>query len=143
MLRHMTGSDARPSRPHVPLGALWFGLFGAAAAWSIQELVSFALVSHSCYPDWQPRTLPIHAGTWTIALLIGIGMLVLGASAALRAWAAWRRTEQPDATPIGHRLKVGEEREHFMAAGGMVVSGLVLFTIVLNLLSVFLVPPCG
>ncbi len=139
----MTGSESGPSRPMVRLRDLWFGLFAAAAAWSIQELASFALVSHSCYPDWRPRPLPTIAGTWTGALLLGLGMLVLGVSGALRAWLAWRKTEQHTATPIGHCLDVGEERAHFMAAGGLVVSGLVLFTIVLNLLGVLLLQPCG
>lgn len=67
----MTSQHPAPGRHLVGLGALWFGLFGAAAAWSVQELVSFAVVSHSCYPDWHPRAAPtstLTAPAPTIAL---------------------------------------------------------------------------
>jgi len=139
----MTSQHPAPGRHLVGLGALWFGLFGAAAAWSVQELVSFAVVSHSCYPDWHPRAAPTIGGTWTLALLVGLVMLVLGVAAALTAWRSWRRTGEADGGGIHHQLEVGERRVHFMATSGLVVSGLALFAIVLNLVVVFMAPICG
>jgi hypothetical protein len=139
----MTSHHPAPGRHLVGLGALWFGLFGAAVAWSVQELVSFAVVSHSCYPDWHPRPGPTVAGTWTIALVLGLLMLVLGASAGLTAWRSWRRTGEPGGGRIHHQLEVGERRVHFMATSGLVVSGLVLFAILLNLVALFMAPICG
>jgi uncharacterized membrane protein YidH (DUF202 family) len=139
----MTSPHPVPARHLVGLGALWFGLFGAAAAWSVQEVVSFAVVSHSCYPDWRPRAAPTVAGTWTIALVVGLVMLALGVSAAATAWRSWRRSEEAGARGIAHQLEVGERRVHFMATSGLVVSGLILFTILLNLLVLFMAPICG
>jgi hypothetical protein len=139
----MTSHHPAPGRHLVGPGALWFGLFGAAVAWSVQELVSFAVVSHSCYPDMRPRPAPTIAGTWSIALALGLVMLVLGVSAGVTAWRSWRRTEEPGGTRIAHQLEVGERRVHFMATSGLVVSGLVLFAIVLNLVALFLAPICG
>lgn len=139
----MTSSHPAPGRHLVGLGALWFGLFGAAVAWSVQELVSFAVVSHSCYPDWRPRAAPTIAGTWTISLIVGLVMLVVGVGAGLTAWRSWRRTGEAGGDQIHQQLEVGERRIHFMATSGLVVSGLVLFAIVLNLVVLFMAPVCG
>jgi hypothetical protein len=124
----MTAPHPAVTRPAPGLGLLWFGLFGAAAAWSVQELVSYAVIAHSCYPDWQPRTVPTVSGTWTIALLVGLVMLAVGVTGTLTAWRASQRTQQ---------------RPHFMAAAGLGVSGLMLYTILLNLIALFMVSPCG
>jgi len=139
----MTSHHPAPARQLVSLRALWFGLFGAAAAWSVQELVSFALVSHSCYPDWRPRAAPTIAGTWTIVLVVGLAMLALGVAAAATAWRSSRRSEEPGGGRLAHQLEVGERRVHFMATSGLVVSGLLLFTILLNLVVLFMAPICG
>jgi hypothetical protein len=139
----MTSQHPAPGRHLVGLGALWFGLFGAAVAWSVQELVSFAVVSHSCYPDWRPRGSPALDGTWSIALVVGVLMLALGAGAGVTAWRSSRRTAEAGGRGIHHQLEVGERRAHFMATSGLVVSGLVLFAIVLNLIALFVAPMCG
>ena len=139
----MTSRHPAPARHLVGLGALWFGLFGAAVAWSVQELVSFAVVSHSCYPDWHPRATPTVGGTWSIALVVGLLMLVLGVGAGVTAWSSWRRTGEAGGGGIHRQLEVGEQRARFMATSGMVVSGLVLFAILLNLIVLFMAPICG
>jgi hypothetical protein len=139
----MSSPHPAPGRHLVGLGALWFGLFGAAVAWSVQELVSFAVVSHSCYPDWRPRAAPTVAGTWTISLIVGLLMVGLGVGAGLRAWRSWRQTREAGGDRIHQQLDVGERRVHFMATSGLVVSGLVLFAILLNLIVVFMAPICG
>jgi hypothetical protein len=139
----MRSHRSAPAGHLVGLGALWFGLFGAAVAWSLQELVSFAVVSHSCYPDWRPRATPTVAGTWALALVAGLLMLMLGVSAGVTAWRSWRRSEGSGGRSIAHQIEVGERRVHFMATSGLVVSGLVLFAMVLNLIVLFIVPVCG
>ena len=132
-----------PARHAVGLGALWFGLFGAPVAWSIQELVSFAVVSHSCFPFWQPLTLPRIAGTWTIALVVSLLTLALGAAAGATAWRSWRRTGSRQGEHAERQAEVGEGRARFMALSGLIVSGMVIYNMVLNFLTLFLVPPCG
>ena len=139
----MTDGHPAPGRHLVAPGVLWFGLFGAAAAWSVQELVSFAVVSHACYPDWQPRAAPVLPGAWTIALAVSVLMLLLGLVGATSAWFGWRRSAPDEADSIHRQLEVGERRVHFMATSGLIVSGLILFTIVLNLIGLFILPPCG
>jgi hypothetical protein len=113
---------------------LWFGLFGAVAAWSLQELLSYGLVAHACYPDWRPRSLPAVAGLWSITLVVSAVALAWAGTAALASWWARRKTAMsgPDAS----------DRLRFMANGGLLVSGMVLFAVVLNLVALFLVPMC-
>ena len=106
-----TATHPAPARHAVGLGALWFGLFGAPVAWSIQELASFAVVSHSCYPSWQPLTVPSIAGAWTIALVIYLATLALGIAAAGTAWRAWRRTGEAQGESAPRQVEVGELEE--------------------------------
>ena len=132
-----------PPRHAVGLGALWFGLFGAPVAWSIQELVSFAVVSHSCFPSRRPLGAPSSAGTWTIALMVSLLTLVLGAAGAVAAWRAWQRTRAAAEHGAVRQVEAGEGRVRFMAVSGLIVSGMILYNMVLNLMALFIVPPCG
>ena len=52
--------------------ALWFGLFGAPVAWSLQLLASYALVAHGCYPDAEPMAMPVVPGLRTLVLGTGV-----------------------------------------------------------------------
>jgi hypothetical protein len=132
-----------PARHVVGLPALWFGLFGAPVAWTVQELASSAVIGHSCFPHWRPLELPSIAGTWVIALIVSILTLALGAAAALVAWRSWQRTRAAHGADATRQAEVGEGRARFMALSGLVVSGLVLYNMVLNLLVLFFVPACG
>jgi hypothetical protein len=143
---HPAPTRNAPGGGAVSLRALWFGLFGAPLAWSIQELVSYATVSHACYPSWEPLTLPRFAGTWTIAFVVSLLTLALGVAAALTAWRSWRRTKRQDREETdaeARQAEIGEGRTRFMAMSGLIVSGMVLYNMVLNGLTLFLVPPCG
>lgn len=136
-------SHPAPARHRVALPALWFGLFGAPVAWTLQELASTAIVGHSCYPSWQPLTFPSIAGTWVIALVVSILTLALGVAAALTAWRSWQRTRPLHDTAAERQADVGEGRARFMALSGLILSGMVLYNMVLNLIVLFIVPACG
>lgn len=118
-----------PARHTAGLGLLWFGLFGAAAAWSIQELVGYAVITHACYRSWQPLSHSSVGGAWWIALGMSLLTLLVAAAAALTAHRWWRRARQ--------------ERVRFMALSGLIVSSIFLFNIVMNTIVLFLVPACG
>jgi hypothetical protein len=132
-----------PRRHTVGLGALWFGLLGAPAAWSVQELASYAVVAHACFPSWQPYALPTIPGTWTIAVVVSLLMIAVALAGVVTAWRSWGRTEPRTVRSGFHQAEVGEGRTQFMAFSGLLVSGMVLYTMVLNFLMLFLVPPCG
>lgn len=136
-------THAAPARHLVGLGALWFGLFGAAAAWSIQELVGYAVIAHACYASWRPLPGSSIGGVWTIALVVSLLTLLVAAAAALTAHRSWRRTRQEHRSAERRQLEAGEGRVRFMALSGLIVSSIFLFNIVMNTIVLFLVPACG
>jgi hypothetical protein len=119
---------------------LWFDLFGAAVAWSLQELIAYGVISHACYPDWRPRSLVVPAGTWRLALVILAITAALGAFGAAAAWRAWRKTASVSSD--AYDFRTAEDRVRFMALGGVALSGMVLFAVLLNLLSFLFLPLC-
>src|SRR5690348_15295173 len=110
----------------VSLTALWFGLFGAAAAWSVQELVNYALLAHACYPSWYPLAAPTTPAAWPLSVVVSIVALLVGTAAVLTALQAWRRARAQ------HGREVSEERKRFMASSGVIVSSILLANIVMN-----------
>lgn len=141
----MTASPSRP-RPapqDVALAALWFGLFGAAAAWAVQELLGYAVVSHACFPSWRPSEVPTTRGTWGLTVGVTVALLGLGAAGAGVAYRSWSRTRPAHDDSLPHQAEVGEGRPRFMALGGLLVSGMILFGMVMNTIVLFLIAPCG
>lgn len=132
-----------PASYKVGLTALWFGLFGAAVAWSVQELAGYAIIAHACYPSWQPRMIPAASGVWTITLVMSLFMVALGIAAGLTAYRSWRRTQRDQSRDDERQLEVGEDRARFMAISGIIVSSILLFNLLMNAIVLFLVPPCG
>jgi hypothetical protein len=124
------------------LAALWFGLFGAAIAWSLQELSSYAILAHGCYPSWQPLAALSSPASWSAALVVSVVALLIGLTASLTAYRAWQRTSSGDESHT-HHLDVGEGRERFMALSGIIVSLIMLGNIVMNAIVLLSVPACG
>lgn len=121
--------------------ALWFGLFGAPALWSVQVMSGFAITAHGCFP----RALPLASPTLDVrafALLITI-VAALGAIAAgLTAHASWRRVTH-ECVSSHATLDAEAERTRFMAFSGILVSVLFLLAIALSFVSISMVPACS
>ena len=133
-------SDHMPSRPRLP--ALWFGLFGAPAAWTVMFMVSYAMSAHSCYPHDTPLSTPTLGGLRGLIAAVMMGAIVVAAAAGAVALAAWRATNDEVPGIEGARAS-HEVRAHWMALGGMLVSILFLFLIALSGVPVLMVPPCS
>lgn len=99
--------------------ALWVGLIAAPLAWSLQELLGYGLSARAC--GGAPGV--------GIAELIVAGSAVMVAGLGLVASRSARR-----------RAGAGGGTDRFMAEGGMLVSGIFLFGIVMNLAGYLLVP---
>lgn len=134
---------AAPQQHAVSLPALWFGLFGAFAAWSLQTLINYALVAHACYPGFVPRAVPIIGGVSTIALGVSIITLLVALAASLTALSSWRATRSERGGRAERLLEVGDGRTRFMAAAGLILSGIFTLTIVLNGVPLFMLPTCS
>jgi hypothetical protein len=127
-----------PVRPAL----LWFGLFGAAAAWSLQELASYAILAHGCFPAWRPLAALSSPADWSAALGVSVAALLIGVTASLTAYCAWQRTGAGEESHTTH-LDVGEGRERFMALSGIIVSLIMLANILMNAVVLLSVPACG
>jgi hypothetical protein len=103
---------------------LWFGLFGACAAWSLQELLSYGLVARGCL-DLAGSVAAAHRG----ATAVSAGLVLVGVIALLAAVTALRRVDRG--------------RAAFMALGGVVVSGTFVVGLLANFVVLFLAPACG
>jgi hypothetical protein len=132
-----------PGRDRVSLRALWFGLAGAPAAWSLQLTIQYALAAHDCYPHRTPSARPLgHAlgPVIGIATVLAVAIAVGAFGTALYAW----RVTRDEVTPWSHAalLEVGEGRTRFMAYAGMLASLLFLFGIGLNAIASVLAGAC-
>ena len=123
--------------------ALWFGLFGAPVAWSLQLLASYALVAHGCYPDAEPMTMPVVPGLRTLVLGTGAAALAVAFLAGGSAWRSWRATQQEHEGGHEGLLEAGEERTRFMALAGLLLSAFFVLGIVMNVVPLLLLRPCG
>jgi len=139
-----------PERGHVALPALWFGIFGAPAAWSVQTLVNLSVASHACYPRLFPLTAPITSARG-IVFAVSLFALVTCLAALAVATRSWRRTRGEHHAATGRArehdrgtaaLETGEGRTRFMALSGVLTSLLFLVASLVHTASVFLVRPC-
>jgi hypothetical protein len=123
--------------------ALWFGLFGAPAVWSLQLLASYALVAHGCYPDAEPMTIPVVPGLRTLVLAAGAAALAVALLAGGRAWQSWRAMRHEHQDEHEGLLEISAGRTRFMALAGMLLSAVFVLGIVMNIVPVLLLRPCG
>jgi hypothetical protein len=101
----------------------WYGLFGAALAWTGQHLVSFGASYAACQRVSSHWGLDIH--TWVIAATaVGITFAVLAELAALKVLRDTRQLEYEDAPPLG--------RQHFFAYAAALGNILFIVAITLN-----------
>jgi hypothetical protein len=141
-----------PERQRVGLGALWFGLAGGPAAWSIQMLVSLPVAAHACFPRLTPLSSPSFGGVRGVVFLLGVMAFGVSALAAGVAWRTWSRTrqEQQEASGAGAHhdasvalLETGEGRTRFMALAGVMTSLTFLLVTAAHAATLFLVAPCA
>jgi hypothetical protein len=133
-----------PARDQIALGTLWFGLFGAAAAWSVQTVANYVVASHTCFPRLYPLATPTigRAALWWIVVIVSLVALVIGVLGGLAALRSWRATREETGGHAHWALETGEGRTRFMASAGLVTSGIFIIAILVNAASAVLVNPC-
>lgn len=133
-----------PERNRVALGTLWFGLFGAAAAWSVQTLVNYVVAAHTCYPKLYPLDTPTigPAALWWVTVIVSLVMLVVGVLGALAAVRSWSVTRHETGGHTQWALDTGAGRTRFMATAGLVTSAIFIVAILVNGAASVVVSPC-
>ena len=105
----------------------WYGLFGAAFAWTAQLVVGWGVAYADCTAA--SRHWGLDLVTWEIVLaVVGITFAVLAETAAISVLLATRQLEYDDAPPLGRR--------HFFAYAAALGNILFVVAIVLNAVGV-------
>ncbi len=133
-------AEAQPGTPQSTAGivlampgwlALWFGLLGGFAAFTVQLLVGYLIVGAGCLAGLSDLQPAVHLLS-LVALLAAIGAWIV-------AWRCWR------AAGIGEQSETGGARGRtgFMGLGGMLLNTLFLIAIVYNGVTSLAIRPCG
>jgi hypothetical protein len=108
----------------------WFGLLGAPLAWAVQLVVGYGLEEADCSAGgmrWGLSTEP-----WQVALTACAAAIAL--AGGVSALILLREIRGRGGDPLG--------RVSFMAAGGVLVSGVFLSLILLGGLGAIVLPEC-
>lgn len=131
-----TVAHPAPRRGIVPLRTLWFGIFGAPMAWAAELIVGYAVISHYCYPRDVPLSSPTFDGTRLTGLIVCIVLVLVGVAALVTSIHSWRETRHGHDAEHHELLEVGEGRARFMAFGGVLLSTMFLFALIMSALPV-------
>jgi hypothetical protein len=123
-----------PRRGIVPLPMLWFGIFGAPAAWALQTIADYSLVSHYCFPGDAPVQSPTFHAVFGVGVLISAVVVVVSVLALVTAIRSWSATRHGHESEHHELLEVGEGRAKFMAFAGVLLSVVFLFAVLMNAL---------
>jgi hypothetical protein len=121
----------------------WFAFLGAAAAWSIQLILGYALLSHACYPQSEPLLSPTAGGFPIAAIVIEIVTLLIALAALLMAW---RLVNTTIGRPIGFAEAAAISGENgvprYLAVAGVLIGTVFTLLIIFNGLALILEPTC-
>jgi len=110
----------------------WYGLLGAAIAWTVQLVVGFGVTIARCGAGGD---FGLAVDTWEILLIAVAGTLaLLGEAAAIAVFLATRELEHDDPPPGGRR--------HFFASAAVVGNLLFLMIILLSGIGIVTGSPC-
>jgi hypothetical protein len=132
-----------PAEARRTLVSLLFALFGAPAAWSLQEIVGYALTAEACFPNDKPLPFPDAAVSWDkpAALALNILALVVCAAATWTAWSLFKASKDPAAeSGLG---PTRAQRICFMSLAGLMTGFGFLAATLFNLVDVAGVPQCS
>lgn len=141
--RHDTAPDhPAPQQHRVGLPPLWFGLFGAPAAWAAQLISNYALMSHFCYPRDTPLASPTFGAVRPLAIVISAVLLLVAAAALFVALHSWNETRYRRNAEQHEVAEIGEGRTRFMAMAGILVSGIFVYGVLMAGVPLITMPVC-
>jgi hypothetical protein len=108
----------------VSRGALWFGLFGGAVAWTVHLMLAYAATEFGCVGRLGERTyLDISLVAWLVLALTAATTLASGAATAV-AYRCHRRLRSSEGEE-----DAAETAERYTAWAGLLTSGAFTFII--------------
>ena len=137
------GTRSSPPPPQVGAAAMWFGILGAPVAWSLQQLMNAPLFAHGCFPKDVPIAEPIWPHAGSVALVVEVVAVLVCIGAGLAAWRTWRRSRDAPKGREPHPIQPNDGRVRYLAAVGLICSGLFLFSTLFTAALFFMVRPCN
>jgi hypothetical protein len=114
---------------------MWFGLFGAPAAWALLHVAGLQMQFATCHDNAAGPGFHFDVDAWTLAItIVAAAVAVLAGLAAVTAFRATRDAEEDDPPPAG--------RIHFLAVIGMTITPLFLAMILMAGLGEVFLPSC-
>ena len=140
-------SEARHPAQHrqrVSLIALFFGLFAGPITWSGNEMVTYGLAVHACYPDaWPQDTVTAGFGfAWPLILGLYLASLCICAAAFAISYRNWAVTGSESEGHAHHLIEVGEGRTRYLSIIGMAFSVLFFCATMYGAIVMATVPLC-
>ena len=114
---------------------MWFGLFGAPAAWTGQHVAGVTLTIGACHDNTAGPAWQVHVDAWAMGVTAAAATVaVLAGLSAVAAWRSARDADDSDPPPSG--------RIHFLGIVGLTISPLFLAIILMSGLGVVALPDC-
>lgn len=132
-----TAAHPAPRRGIVPLPTLWFGIFGAPVAWALELISGYSLIAHYCYPRDVPLSTSPYGALRLTGMIVCIVLVLVGVAALFTSIHSWREMRHGHDAEHHEVLEVGEGRARFMAFGGVLLSTMFLFALIMSALPVF------
>jgi ubiquinol-cytochrome c reductase cytochrome c subunit len=115
---------------------VWFGLFAAPAAWTLQHVAGISLTIGQCHDNAVGPGLDLHVNAVVAAVTAAAAACAaLGVAAAFSTWRATREHDDDDAPPGG--------RNHFLGVVGLTTSPLFLAIILMSGIGSIALPECA
>jgi hypothetical protein len=123
-------------------GKVWFAFLGAAAAWSVQLIVGYALVSHGCYPSSDPLMLGAYGWRYGAGIVTLVTLFIAILSLSL----AWRLVTSTPDRPVGFETGLALADAggvvRYLSFAGVIIGIVFTAMIVFNGLAIILEPTC-
>jgi hypothetical protein len=112
---------------------LWFGVFGAPAAWALTHLAGVELAQATCRQAARGEGWNIHFDAWTIAVFATMAAIAIASEVA--SVLTFRATRDASSEPPRGRI-------HFLSVIGMTIGPLFLAMILMGGLGSVLLEQC-
>jgi hypothetical protein len=126
------------------LGLLVFVVIGGPVAWYLQLTVNYGLVSHPCFPHFEPQQTYLPGWAWVgpVILVFNLLAIVAALAAALLALRLWRQTRAAYPPVYNQLLPPAAGRTRFLSVCGILTGFGSVAATVFDLIALFAVPPC-
>jgi hypothetical protein len=118
-------------------------LFAPPLGWSAHLIINYALAAHSCYPDGSPLPYPTLSWLAPALIVVDIISLLTSATCAWLSYRSWRAIRGEMGVTHPATMEAAEERTHFLAGWGMIISIGFFVLVASDMLSIFIVPICS